>query len=170
MHKSVEEIYLWNNSGWKFFLWTNKKEKYNNYINIGGVLPTFWKSEREKGKIMRVSIHFTSKCFFFVKTPPPHGPAYMESGFPHSFPLLIFTDKAWLWPWGWSSSWGTVVSTLGNRHAKCFQAETLCMLKTSQVYRLCFLYYPQMMLFCQKKPNSTMKSQKLWPGRTLLSA
>ena len=127
-------------------------------------------AEREKGKIMRFSIHFTSKCFFFVKTPPPHGPAYMESGFPHSFPLLIFTDKAWLWPWGWSSSWGTVVSTLGNRHAKCFQAETLCMLKTSQVYRLCFLYYPQMMLFCQKKPNSTMKSQKLWPGRTLLSA
>ena len=46
MQKSVEEIYLWNNSGWKFFLWTNKKEKYNNYINIGGVLSTFWKSER----------------------------------------------------------------------------------------------------------------------------
>lgn len=88
----------------------------------------------------------------------------------YSFPLLILTDKASHWPWGWSSSWVTVMSTLGSRHAKCFQVETLCMFITSQVYRFCFLYYPQMMLFCQKKPNSTMKSQKLWPGRTLLSA
>lgn len=78
----------------KLFLRTNKKEKYNNYINIGVVFSTFWKSEREKGKVTRFSIHFTGKCFFFVKTPPPHRTAYMESGFLHRFPLLILTDKA----------------------------------------------------------------------------
>ena len=55
---------------------------------------TFWKSEREKGKVTRFSIHFTSKCFFFVKTPPPHRTAYMESGFLHRFHLFILTDKA----------------------------------------------------------------------------